>query len=389
LGIVLPEGIVLLTGAQISDRLSGLSTELIEGVHQLANGHNLPLLVEADGARMLPLKAPAMDEPVIPQFIDAVVVVVGMSGLRKPLSDVWVHRPELFARLAEIHSGDVVTSEALVKVLLSKWGGLKNIPEHARRIVLLNQADNKEQQSEGQILAKQLIASYDSIIISALNPQPSGADFQATKGDETDTSIYCVIEHNAGVILAAGGSSRFGQPKQLLPWRGQPLIRHVALTAIEAGLQPVVVVLGSFASEIEPVIKDLPLQIVINSDWRTGVSSSIIAGLRNLPQNIGAAIFLQADQPQIPSRLIEYMVEEHQKSLYPIIAPRIGGQRGNPVLLDGSVFPGLLSLEGDIGGRALFQRYPPQWVEWEDAKLLLDIDSPEDYQKLLLIYPGK
>jgi molybdenum cofactor cytidylyltransferase len=387
LGNALPEGIVLLTGTQTGDRLSGLSMDLVEGVHQLACERNLPLLIEADGAHMLPLKAPGKDEPVVPPFVDVVVVVAGLTGLGKPLTDAWVQRSELFGKLAGIHSGDMVTSEALVKVLVSQRGGLKNIPEHARNIVLLNQADHPELQSEAHIMAKELIFSYDSVVISALRQPSTKVGYQETKSAENNSSIYSAIEHTAGIILAAGGSNRFGQPKQLLPWKGQPLIRHIIQAAIEAGLQPVVVVLGSSANEINPTIKDLKLRIVINDGWANGISSSIKAGLRALPLKVGAAIFLKADQPQIPSRLIECLVEEHQNNLYSIIAPQIEGQRGNPVLFDAELFPELEKLEGDVGGKALFERYPPSWVKWEDEKLLLDVDTPEDYQKLQLIYP--
>ena len=96
---------------------------------------------------------------------------------------------------------------------------------------------------------------------------------------------------------------------------------------------------------------------------------------------------MQADQPQIPPALIRKLVEEHEATLYPIIAPQIDGQRGNPVLFDFSTFTKLLSLDGDIGGRAIFGQFQVRWVPWHDPKILLDIDSPEDYQKFLKNYP--
>jgi molybdenum cofactor cytidylyltransferase len=386
LGEALPGGIVLLTGIREDDRMRGLSLELLECVHQLAITHNLPLLIEADGAHMLPLKAPANNEPVIPHFVNAVVVVAGLMSLGKPLSAARVHRPELFGKLAGIQEGDLVTAEALASVLLSERGGLKNIPGKARKIVLLNQADSVELQVQARVLADRLIKSFDSVAIAALQKDSTEENNHNKIFDGSESSISSVVERTSGIILAAGGSSRFGQPKQLLTWRGQPLIRHVAEVAIEEGLQPVVVVLGASASEIEPVIKELPLRIVINSEWPEGISSSIKAGLQVLPQNCGAAIFFQADQPQIPSELIKLLVETHQKRLDPIVAPIIRGQRGNPVLFDASTFPVLLELEGDIGGRALFKRFLPRWVEWDDTAILVDVDSPEDYQKLLHLY---
>ena len=382
----MPDGIVLLTGPKKGGRLSGLSMELLDGVHKLAEGHNLPLLIEADGAGMLPLKVPANHEPVVPSFVRLVVVVAGLGGLGKPLTDAWVHRAKVFAGLGKIKSGELVTVEALVKVLTSKKGGLKNIPEQARKIVLLNQADTPELRAQAKILAEKMISDYDSIIIATLQPTPSISTLEEN-GKGSDNGIHRVIERTAGIILAAGNSSRFGQPKQLLPWKGEPLIRHVTHTAIEAGLQPVVVVIGAYANEIELVINNPSLRIVNNRIWMHGMSSSVKAGLQALPNSTGAAVFLQADQPHIPVSLIEQLIELHQKSLHHIIAPLINGQRGNPVLFDAEIFPELLALEGDIGGRALFQQYSPEWLEWFDKRLLLDIDSPEDYQTLLLLYP--
>ncbi len=96
---------------------------------------------------------------------------------------------------------------------------------------------------------------------------------------------------------------------------------------------------------------------------------------------------MQADQPQIPPTLIRSMVEFHKMSLPAISAPQIDGQRGNPVLFDASTFSALLSLDGDLGGRALFTHFPVQWVQWHDPKMLIDIDTPEDYERFLSIYP--
>jgi molybdenum cofactor cytidylyltransferase len=92
---------------------------------------------------------------------------------------------------------------------------------------------------------------------------------------------------------------------------------------------------------------------------------------------------LLADQPQIPADLIASLVETHAATLSPLVAPLVQGQRANPVLLDRITFTDLLSLSGDQGGRALFARYPVEWVPWHDAAILDDIDTPEDYQQLL------
>jgi molybdenum cofactor cytidylyltransferase len=380
-------GVVLLTGDEKNNLLNGLPPRLLDKVHAFAEMHNLPLLIEADGSHTCPLKAPTEREPAIPDFAQDVVVVAGLQGLMKPLTKNWVHRPEMFAELSGLHIGEIVTSNALVKVLLNRNGGLKNIPSKARRIVLLNQADTPGLQSDAKTISDKLIPDYRSVIIASLSREHIESLSNGSLFHEQAKGIHAVIEQIGGIILAAGGSSRFGEPKQLLMWKRVPLIRHVVIAALKAGLSPVSVVVGSSASEVESVINDLPVRIVNNREWATGLSSSIKAGITTIPTDVGGAVFLQADQPHIPPALIKSLIEAHEATLNHIIAPQIDGQRGNPVLFDSCTFTALLSLEGDTGGRTLFEKFPIQWVPWHDSNLLMDIDSPEDYYKFLRIYP--
>jgi len=385
----LPEGVVLLAGEENNNRLSGLKAKELERVHSFAKALQLPLIIEADGAHTRPIKAPDRFEPVIPDFINHVVVVAGLSALGKPLTDKWVHRYKIFAELSGLSVGEVVNRQALVNVLRHERGGLKNIPPTARKTVLLNQADTAELQSQGQAIATQLIHDYQSVIIASL--ASSNEIIEPENGSESVRTgqIHAVIEQVAGVVLAAGGSSRFGKPKQLLLWKGQPLIRHVVLAALQSGLSPVIVVIGAAADEVRAAISDLTVRIANNQEWVQGISGSIKSGITCLPKELGAVVFLQADQPQVSPLMITKLIEIHQQTLAPIVVPQIDGQRANPVLFDVNTFPALQALEGDVGGRALFSKFPVQWVDWHDQKLLMDIDSPEDYQKFLEMYPNE
>jgi molybdenum cofactor cytidylyltransferase len=383
----LPRGIILLTGEKNNNRLGGLTAELLDNVHRLAEDHHLPLLIEADGSHLHPLKAPAEHEPVIPQFAEHVIVVAGLIGLGKPLTNKWVHRPEKFSELSGLRIGEEITSEALVKVLLDSNGGLKNIPTNARRTLLLNQADSTKLQSQAKMISTQVIPDYQSSIITSLLSRKKVIPSIFDQESDLQKGIHAVKESIAGIILAAGGSSRFGKPKQLLVWKGQPLIRHVAIAALAAGLSPVLAIVGSSAEKVQLAISDLPVRIVNNTEWKVGLSSSIKAGIGTLPKAVGGAIFMQADQPQVSPQLINSLVAMHQSTLKPIIAPQIDGQRGNPILFDLTTFTDLCSLEGDIGGRALFSKYPVQWVIWHDPNLLIDIDTIGDYERFLEIFP--
>jgi molybdenum cofactor cytidylyltransferase len=357
--------------ATFDGRLVGLAPATLAELHALAEAYRLPLLIEADGSRLHPLKAPDEHEPVIPDFCAAVVVVAGLTGLGQPLGATWVHRPEQFKALSGLPAGAPITPPALARVLAHARGGLKNIPAGARRSLLFNQAATPFLQAAGAELARALVPPFHSAIVAELIPQA------------LEAQVYLVHEPVAGVLLAAGGAARFGRPKQLLDWYGQPFVRHVAEMGLQAGLSPLVVVVGHAAEAVGAALAGLPVQLVANPAWAAGQGSSVRAGVAALPAETGAALFLLADQPQAPSTLVQALVAEHAQTMAPIVAPLVAGQRSNPVLFDRQTFPDLLALQGDAGGRALFARYPVDWLPWHDARLLLDVDTPADYARLL------
>jgi molybdenum cofactor cytidylyltransferase len=174
-----------------------------------------------------------------------------------------------------------------------------------------------------------------------------------------------------------------GTVKQLLPWRGKPLVRHVAEFALTSGLNPVVVVTGAAADAVESALADLPVVFVRNGEWESGQASSVQAGIQAIPDECGAVLFLLSDMPQIPIGLIQAELELHSRVSTPIIVPRVLGNRTNPALFDRVTFSDLMKLTGDTGGRVLFDRYPVRWLDWESDSPLEDIDTPDDYQRLM------
>ncbi len=363
------QGSTLLTGpADARGRTHGLDEACLVRVRALADRQDLTLLIEADGSRCLPLKAPAPHEPPIPPWVDAVVVVAGLSGLGHPLDEAAVYRPEVFSALSGLALGDPVSPEALAHVLTHPQGGLKNIPPTARRLALLNQADDLSSREQAAGLARPLLSAYDAVAVASLHGAPGIEEAQ----------LHALYAPTAGVLLAAGESRRLGRPKQLVEWQGQTLVRRAAQTALQAGLDPVVVVTGAFAAEVQAALQDLPVQVVFNPDWAAGQSASLRTGLETLPERTQAALFLLSDQPYLTAGLIQALTRRHAETQTAVVAPRAGGRRSNPVLFGRATFPELLALQGDAGGRQIIERYPVEYVDWPDERILLDVDTPQD-----------
>ncbi len=187
-----------------------------------------------------------------------------------------------------------------------------------------------------------------------------------------------------GILLAAGLSRRFGRPKQLVEWRGKPLIVHMAEMALASRLRHVIVVLGSAASEVRralaPLLHDPRLRIVFNAEYEEGQASSIRRGLRALEPGAEAAMFLTCDQPLLTASLLDALIDAFVAHRPLICYPVHEGMRGSPVIFAAELFPELMALSGDVGGRVLIEKYRARVHEQKipSAKPLADVDTPAD-----------
>jgi molybdenum cofactor cytidylyltransferase len=173
-----------------------------------------------------------------------------------------------------------------------------------------------------------------------------------------------------------------GKVKQLMLWKGKPLVWHVVHAALQSGLTSVLVVLGAEADAVRAGLDGMQVEFVVNADWAQGQSTSVRSGLDAVIGNVEGAMFLLADMPKIHAGLLDSLIEYHRRTLTPIIAPRAGGRWGNPVLFDKTTFDGLAQLTGDRGGRTLFDHYRVGGID-TDESVLFDVDNPGDLRKLM------
>ncbi len=158
------------------------------------------------------------------------------------------------------------------------------------------------------------------------------------------------------VILAAGGSTRLGQPKQLLPYRGITLVEHAARTALDSGANEVVVVTGCEARQVADKLKELALIVAFNLDWAEGMGSSIRCGVSALGADIACVVISLCDQPRTTQDLLRDLAQRHFKTGAPIVASSYEGVMGAPSRAFGAeLFPKLMSLTGDSGARELIR----------------------------------
>ena len=188
----------------------------------------------------------------------------------------------------------------------------------------------------------------------------------------------------AAVILAAGMASRMGGAKQLLRLGEHTVLEHVLENVRTSGVGDLVLVLGHAAETIRKSIDAKNLNIVVNDAYREGMGSSLQTGVSALPAEIDAAFIVLADQPFVQPSTLRLLMDRYRESNAQIVIPMYEGFRGNPVLLDRSVFPEVMALTGDIGCRAIFGNHLEGIVKVpvEDLGILLDVDRQEDFDRL-------
>jgi molybdenum cofactor cytidylyltransferase len=188
----------------------------------------------------------------------------------------------------------------------------------------------------------------------------------------------------AGIVLAAGRSSRMGPCNKLLePIGGEPMVRRVAAIALGSGAEPIVVVTGYEAASVGAALQGLGVTVILNLEYADGLSTSLRAGVSALPPGIDGALILLGDMPEVEASVLSALMASFTGEST-ICVPVRDGRRGNPVLWGSRHFPEMMELTGDFGAKPLMARHEAQLIEVEVAtdSIFHDVDAPEDLARL-------
>lgn len=190
----------------------------------------------------------------------------------------------------------------------------------------------------------------------------------------------------AGLVLAAGESTRMGRDKALLTYRGRTFLETIIATLREAGIERIAVVLGHHAEEIQHAVKLAGVEVVINFEYHRGQTSSLQAGLGALAsEELEAIVLCLVDHPAVSATTVQKLLESLRQFRAPIVIPTDQGHRGHPLVISRALFPELLSLSPEEGANTIIRKHrgATQFLEVGDPGIVLNVDGPETYRRLL------
>jgi molybdenum cofactor cytidylyltransferase len=361
-------GCCLVVGDRQGDKVLGVPVGLPGHLLLLEKVNHV--LVEADGSRRLPCKAPGPHEPVIPDQATIVIPTAGIECLDEPLEDI-AHRPELVSAITGLRPDEKMTEQALARLITHPNGGLKGVPRNARVVPFINKVDGAEHVEKARAVARLILDEdrIDRVLLGALR------DKRPIR--ETHRRI-------TAVVLAAGVSSRMGAPKQLLPWGTTTVLGQTIGNLQKSLVNEVVVVSGFRAEDVGKVAVRYGVKSLFNEDFEDGgMISSVQTALRSLPQNIEAILVMLADQPMIEPATIDILIGAWLGNLGELIAPVFNGRRGNPVIFGRRYFEELNAVSRGANPRELLIRRAKdiELVEVGSESIFYDLDRLEDYDR--------
>ncbi len=362
-------GITVLGSSVSAERkLLGVSPDFLDAV--FLKGIFDYIIVEGDGSKGRPIKAPAEHEPVIPSGTSKLLGIVGMDCVGKRVSKEYVHRPELFCKVTECREQDIINTAMVCRLVTGEKGLFKNAPAACEKYLVLNKAEEGERKAAALDIANRLSGKgslLSGIIITS---------FKASSFQRVGAGI-------SGIILAAGLSRRMGTDKLLLEIGGIPVIERTIRAAVQSGLSELLLVCSS--DTVAAIGNKYRLRVIENNAPQEGQSRSVRLGVENAFRHSAGFMFLVGDQPYTSTEVIDRLIEEFKSGDYNAAVPVYNGKRGNPVIFSHSLRKKLMGLSGDSGGRILLEGLEESiaTVKFEDELSGFDIDTREEYEMLL------
>jgi molybdenum cofactor cytidylyltransferase len=380
------EGDLSELGPKLTRHNSCLVVGKVEGDKALGVDRQLPskllsrpdveyVLVEADGSRMRPIKAPAEHEPVVPDLVTHLVPVVGIDALDNDIQQI-AHRPELVVRLLaggrrRPQTSDRLSTSDIAELLTHAEGGLKDVPDGTRVIPFINKVE-----TDGQLLAARQVARLvlredriERVVVGAV---------------KSDRPVREVHTRVTAVVLAAGQSQRMGRTKQLLTWRGTTILGQTLQNLKRSAAHDILVISGHQAESVESIAASEGVSSIRNPQYATGeMLSSLKAAVKQLPGKVSAVLVALADQPMVEPEIVDRLLQAFWQGRGQLIAPVYEGQRGNPVLIGRLFFDELLGLPPEAAPKALLKRHEDELflLPVETDSVLRDLDHLDDYRR--------
>lgn len=367
-----------------TEKIGCLSEEKLEELRGLAD----VLLIEADGAKRLPLKVPGEREPVIPEFAEMVIGVVGVDALGETIQKT-CHRPEKVADFLGKGMEEVVTEDDIVKIAVSAEA-LRKCVDGREYCVLLNKADIRGKAEAAERIAGKLEEqgvhavwgslqkqNYNSIC-NCIDRTEEKAEVWMNKLQEPQNKGSQAQEKPTFIMLAAGNSRRFGSNKLLYEIGGVPMylrtLHKLQKAASELGNCEIIVV--TQYEEIASKAQESGVRVLINSHPERGISSSMQIGLAAAKES-AACLFIVSDQPWLTTETIVNLVHKFQSEHKGMACTLLNDKTGNPCIFSRKYYQELQEITGDKGGKQIINRHPEDvaYLEIEDAKELVDVDT--------------
>lgn len=194
----------------------------------------------------------------------------------------------------------------------------------------------------------------------------------------------------AGIVLAAGTSSRMGHNKLLIDLDGEPVVRRATRNAADAGLDPLLVILGFEADLVRRGLEGIAYEEILNPDYDRGINRSVQLGIQQVQGRVAAAVVILADMPFVTVEMIAAVAERYRRSKPPLVISQYGGVRAPPTLYDHTLFSEFSESDGEGCGRRVVRRHRDEAavLEWP-ADALTDLDRPDDVERVRNVLAGR